>query len=458
MSVINQMLKDLEQRRAQGFDNDPGMLDDLDAGVADSRAPGSKQRGLWIIVSLLFLLIAMLVWLVIKDRLNQEPAVVAEVKQAPVVKPIKPVQTKPQPVIVAETETVAAQEPVVEKTEQPVISQLNKTVEPLPQAVEVNEIADEEIKIQTILPSPLLARGTREIITVYGSGFSQPLSVTMEWDGGRAFKELEPWQVEFIKPTEIQLHVNLGTTSDDWRMLVTNKDSGKQAEYKFIVDAGIDEVVEASVPEETAPKKAETTINKQKRALSKDEQIGVAYAKASNFLQQGLTDKAKQSLREVLLLDFAHLQARQTLAALLFREQAYDDAIEVLDLGRIQHPRHVPFRLLLARIHTERGQDPLAVELLEQLQPAVAQNSDYYGLLAALYQRSAQHQKAASVYQKLLNSYPGKAVWWMGLGLSLQSSQQNSDALIAYNKALQTKGLTAELRRFIKSRIVQLQG
>ena len=320
--------------------------------------------------------------------------------------------------------------------------------------------SNDEIKISTILPTPLRATGNREIITVYGKGFVQPLSVTMEWNGARSFKELEGWQVKVISDTELQLHVNLGKKSDDWLLLVKRSDAIQQAEYKFTVTAVKQEpVVIKEKPEAIiAEPKVETSFTKVNRSLSQDDQVRLAYSKASHLIKQGKMNKAKQTLRQVLSLNFAHLKARQTLASILFREQAYDEAIEILELGSIQHPKHVPFTLLLARIYTERGQDPLAVDLLEHQQPAVAPNSEYYALLAALYQRSAQYKNAADVYKKLLVSFPSRAVWWMGLGLSLQSLKQNKDAVEAYKRSLQAQGLTAELRRFIKTRILQLNG
>ena len=452
MSVINQMLKDLEQRRAQGFDNNAGMLDDLDAGSSEA-VPANKNGKAWLVL-IVFLLLAIIgTWLYLEWYSSQDKKV-AEIKPAPVVQPKSEVYKSVVQEIKPAERIEITSEPVEPSVEEVVVTETLPVENPEP------EIVAEEIKISTLLPSPLRATGSREIVTVYGSGFIEPLSITMEWDAGRAFKELEPWQVKIVSTSEIQLHVNLGRTEDDWRLFIKQLDGSQQADYNFTVMAMEPKQIEAEVkPVEIAEKPAPvSSFSKINRTLSSDEQARLEFSKASLLMQQGKTNKAKQSLRQVLSLDFTHLKARQTLSAILFREQAYDDAIEVLELGRLQRPEHVPFTLLLARIYTERGQDPVAVELLESQQPVVAPNSEYYALLAALYQRSAQYKKAADTYKKLLASFPSRAVWWMGLGLSLQSLQQNEDALAAYNKSLQTQGLTDELRRFIKSRVVQLKG
>ncbi len=448
MSVINQMLKDLEQRRAQGFDKDADMLGDLDASAAEN-SPVRSPHYLWLIFSIFFIVSILLAGMYSEGYFDKdEKKVEVETEIAQVVEPEK------KPVHKSIVQEIIVKDDVTTKTEPPLLAE-EITVEK-----EKTKPLQKEIKIATILPSPLYATGNREIITVYGSGFIAPLSVVMEWNDGRAFKELEGWQVNVMSETELQLHVNLGQTEDNWQLLVKQLDSNQQANYKFTALAK----EPTPVAKETKPQEVvvepvpESSFTKTNRILGHDEKVRLAFSKASLLIQQGKIKKAKHALHQVLVLDFSHLQARQALAAILFREQAYDEAIEVLELGSIQHPDHVPFTLLLARIYTERGQDPRAVELLERLQPAVAPNSEYYALLAALYQRGAQHKNAADVYKKLLVSFPSRAIWWMGLGMSLQALSKNEDALRAYNKSLQTQGLTAELRRFIKTRIAQLQG
>ncbi len=459
MSIINQMLKDLEQRRAQGFDNNADMLDNLDAGAAVG-ASSNSSKNIWLVFILFFLLVGLAAWLYLSGYFQKE-------KKFIVAKPVQIVEHKS----IIQDATIKGDQLEGSKLKDEKLKSIEENlealeskIEPVPDKIvpleEQQQVVNlnDEIKISAILPSPLRATGSREIITVYGEGFIEPLVVTMEWNGTHSFKDLEGWQVKVISDTELQLHVNLGKKDDDWRLLIKRPGGEQQADYKFSVLAIKQEPAEVKEkPAEIITKpKIETSFTKTNRSLSQDDQVRLAYSKASLLIKQGKINKAKQSLRQVLSLNFAHLKARQTLASILFREQAYDEAIEVLELGSIQHPKHVPFTLLLARIYTERGQDPLAVNLLERLQPAVASNSEYYALLAALYQRSAQYNKAAGVYKKLLASFPSRAVWWMGLGLSLQSLQQNKDALDAYKRSLQTQGLTAELRRFIKTRIEQL--
>ena len=458
MSVINQMLKDLEQRRAQGFDNGTDMLDDLAGVDGTDNVESSSKKGFWLLLLGLLLIIVLGAGLFFGQAWQQKQfSVVSPIAEEPTRKaPVKSiaVETAPEPeVAVVENET-AAIEPELTLV---IASQVKQELDVQNEIVETStpEPREAEMIISAILPSPLIATGLREIITIHGSGFIEPLKVTMEWSDGRAFKDLEPWQIKVISETEMQLHVNLGTLPDDWRMIIAQLDSDNRVESQFSVIAAAKKSIE--IVNEKVSDVKEPVFNKKAITLTKDEQVRIAYAEASNTLQQGKTTDAKKLLHKVLLLDFTHIQARKTLATLLFREQQYDEAIEILELGRIQHPEDVSFTLLLARIHTERGQDPAAVDLLERINPDVASNSDFYALLAALYQRSAQYKKAVAVYEKLLRVYPGRAVWWMGLGLSLQSTERKQDALSAYKKAIASQGLTVELKRFIQKRIQILQ-
>jgi len=502
MSVINQMLKDLEQRRAQGFDNDAGMLEDLDASVSENnRATSSSKKILWLLLGLLFFVIVGVgfffsqMWQqknsasnVVEEQKENTPFVVATPKPAKMATPVtndielEETQQVNTPVVVATPKSAKMATPVtndieLEETQQvnaPIIVATRKSA-PVINDIELeepkqlniapvitaqlqqdeivatikDEVINKEVIISDISPTPLIATGSREVITVRGNGFVAPLKVTMEWDAGRAFKELETWQTKIISQTEIQLHVNLGSTADEWRMIVEQNNNEKRAEYKFSV------VAPAKVELQEIEKKS--VFNKKPTQLTKQEKVRLNYIEANYLLQQGDIRKAKDVLQEILLLDANHSQARETLAGLLFREKQYVEASLVLEAGLGLQPDKVSFVLLLAQIYTEQGQDPLAIKMLERIRPEVVGNSDFYALLAALYQRGAKYNEATVIYKKLLDVYPRKAVWWMGLGLSLQAIERKQDAWQAYKNALSAQGLTEELRRFIQSQMQVLQ-
>ena len=94
--------------------------------------------------------------------------------------------------------------------------------------------------------------------------------------------------------------------------------------------------------------------------------------------------------------------------------------------------------------------------ILQKKKPELAYNTGYYALEAAVLQKLEQHNEAARIYRDLLHVNPLKAVWWMGLGISLESLKRYEDALYAYQKASNNRTLANDSRQFIIQRITRL--
>ena len=82
---------------------------------------------------------------------------------------------------------------------------------------------------------------------------------------------------------------------------------------------------------------------------------------------------------------------------------------------------------------------------------------EYHALLAALYQRQGNHARALKHYQLVLRWESDKAVWWMGLGISLEGESKLKQALAAYRAASVLGGLGDDSQHYIGERIVALQ-
>ena len=69
----------------------------------------------------------------------------------------------------------------------------------------------------------------------------------------------------------------------------------------------------------------------------------------------------------------------------------------------------------------------------------------------------AGHAEAAAAYRRVLQIAPKRAVWWMGLGLSLEALGDRARALQAYGRAQRLGTLTGEVRSFVDARVIALQ-
>ncbi|MEA9978748.1 MULTISPECIES: tetratricopeptide repeat protein [unclassified Pseudomonas] len=179
---------------------------------------------------------------------------------------------------------------------------------------------------------------------------------------------------------------------------------------------------------------------------------------ALQVLQSGDYPRAISELKALQLsrgknLDVIHGLARAYLAD---GQQAL--LLTWLPLQLKQWPNDSELRLLLARSQLQSGDARNAVTTLEQNPPTLAQDPTYYALLAASYQQTAQWQKSAGLYEQLTQLRPTQAAWQLGLGIALERLSQPAEAARHYRYAERGQGLDDGARRFAGERAVALGG
>jgi MSHA biogenesis protein MshN len=179
-----------------------------------------------------------------------------------------------------------------------------------------------------------------------------------------------------------------------------------------------------------------------------------SYRRALVALQEGRVSAALADLDKSVELDPRNDAARQTCVSLLLENRRTDDAIRQLRLALGIEPRQPGLAMVLARLQLEKG-GPALDTLLRTLPYATA-NADYQAFLAGVLQRDQRHAEAAQHYRDALAISPGNAIWWMGLGISLQADQHLPEAREAYTRARGNAGLTPELKAFVDKKIEQL--
>ncbi len=197
-------------------------------------------------------------------------------------------------------------------------------------------------------------------------------------------------------------------------------------------------------------------INKIIRPLTNEQQSQLAFQRAIQMLSRNNSQDAQRALEEALSFSPAHLRARETLAAILLNSGRISEAANSLNEGLHLMPDAAPLAKLYARILVDQGDIVNAVAVLERARPAVAADSEYYALLAALYQQLEKHAQAAQVYRQILLRNPGAAHWWMGLALAQEAMGETTHALDAFQRAQRAGGLGDEVLKYIQARIMAL--
>ncbi|QKE65509.1 tetratricopeptide repeat protein [Aquipseudomonas campi] len=123
-----------------------------------------------------------------------------------------------------------------------------------------------------------------------------------------------------------------------------------------------------------------------------------------------------------------------------------------------QMPHDSELRLLLARSQLQAGDTQGAVATLEQNAPALEQEPTYFALLAASYQQTSQWQESAALYRRMTALRPSQSTWQLGLAIALEQLDQSAEAARHYRLALQGLGLDDSARRFASERATALGG
>lgn len=189
------------------------------------------------------------------------------------------------------------------------------------------------------------------------------------------------------------------------------------------------------------------------KQVSPAQHADAEFRKAVALMQQGHIADAIAGYEAALRLDAGHDAARQALVALLLESKRGPDAERVLQDGLKNKPEHTRFAMLLARFQVERGAVELAAVTLEKSLTYANAQADYQAFYAALLQRQKRHKEAIAYYQVALQLAPDNGIWLMGYGISLLAMQRADDARDAFRRALESKTLNPELQAFVQQKL-----
>lgn len=196
-------------------------------------------------------------------------------------------------------------------------------------------------------------------------------------------------------------------------------------------------------------------IRKKLRPLTPEQKAELRYQQAVNMIRSGDARGAEQTLRATLDQNARHRMARMTLAGLLIDQGRTEPALAQMLEGLAVLPGDPHFAMLAGRLQLEHGDPGAAVGVLEQALPNSGQDPDYRAVLAAAYQQTGEHQRAAMQYRVAAELAPDNGNWWMGLGLAAEQAGSIQAARNAYEQALQVT-LAPKLKRYVQGRLAAL--
>jgi Flp pilus assembly protein TadD len=176
-------------------------------------------------------------------------------------------------------------------------------------------------------------------------------------------------------------------------------------------------------------------------------------ARAYELSNRGRSAEAIEMLQHALRVWPQHHESRNALATLLSEGGQPGAALSVLLEGAALEPGR--FALNAARLQAEAQQPENALQTLAKV-PDAQRDALYHALVAAIAQRAGRSDQAITEFQAALQAGPPRALWYVGLGATLERLERRADALAAYRQALALGGASPAAAEFAGQRVAAL--
>lgn len=280
----------------------------------------------------------------------------------------------------------------------------------------------------------------------------------------RSEQREDGWHVRFAWPgrAEVSLQPVAGAdTSQGWVIRLLPRATAAASEAKPVASAAPSRAAAAGTRIAAAPTapaqvppKAPPLAGAAAAPSTTQRDADTLYADAWRLQRSGQVAEAIKQLERLLQTDPGHAQGRELLARLLARAGRQEQAIQTLREGLLAVPGQPAWVELLARLHDGRGQREQAIAVL--VSAGAADNASHQALLGALATQAGRYQDAALAYRHLLALDAGQSRWWMGLAVALDNGGDAIAARAAYQGALDAGQLEQKAESFVRQRLAAL--
>ncbi len=203
---------------------------------------------------------------------------------------------------------------------------------------------------------------------------------------------------------------------------------------------------------------AEGTLDSVKNTARRtpDELDTLAVQEALVYMSENNTNAAFKRLKqEIIKTRYAH-QSRETYAKLLMRDGDTASAMQLVNDGLGLAPNHAGFKKVKARLLMAAGDVAEAADLLARRAPALSDDIEYHEILATAQLANRDYEGARLSYSALVQQDRSQGKWWYGFAASHDYLGNWSAAGQAYSQAIQSADLSPNLRRRSQERLAQL--
>ncbi|MCL1035611.1 tetratricopeptide repeat protein [Shewanella submarina] len=409
MSVINQMLKDLESRQQQH------QVTNLES-AAPARLPQQPKSRVWLWVLLLVVILAgtgatFYLWLQLQAGSPNKQ----DVRQQSQVQP-----SEPQPVVNKGKPTVTG----LAQTDEQVLTQTGEDVE---QSSRTATPVRDSSQSESAVASEALTEAGTETVTAQQSRVSVAAEPPAR-DEAAASASVNTKDQQTVEPQVKPEPRVKASRSVQSAAVNTDKGSDKQAGQMAVTPVPMS-------PAELAQKRYELGDKAQ---------------------QNGDFERAKSEYIRALEYNPGLHRAREHLAAVFYGEGELDQAASTLIQGLDAFPEYQNYRLLLARVYQSAGQLQQAYDNAILMQASGVQAIEKWALIGDLAQGLNRNDLSEQAYDRLLALQPGQSRWLMAKAYAVDLQGRYAEAAGIYRNALAAGGLSDSATTFVQQRLEQL--